>query len=175
MYVVVILHIIRMETLSRQIQLWRAARGLSQKELSERTGIARSNLIDLELGRRDCTVGTLLKLAKALGTTPGQLLDEPPPRKALRLNRFERDTVARAVITGTAPASVGLRRLAHDLRPLFRPSLEAAGLWISRNKTSFVRKRKLRLETLYSDDLIRDVSERVKKLLPSFDVIRENP
>jgi hypothetical protein len=125
-------------------------------------------LIDLELGRRDCTVGTLVKLASALRILPGQLLDSAPPSQAPRLNRFERDALARAIITGSAPAAARLERVARDLRPLFRPALQAAGCWPSEGRRVPVRRRKYRLEAVYSEKFLNDVAERVQRLLPSF-------
>lgn len=157
-----------MNKLSHQLQLWRASRGLSQKELAGRAHIPRPNLISLELGRRDCTVVTLQRLATALGIRTGQLLDEKPPQLTASLGRFERDALARALITGTEPSLPGLKRYFRNLRPLFRPSLEAIGKWTSAKKGCFVRRRKFRLETLYSPEFLKDINDRVQRLLPAF-------
>jgi len=157
-----------MSLLSKHLQAWRKARGWSQAKLAIKAGLARPNLIDLELGRRDCTVGTLVKLAKALDITPGTLVDRPPSLKAIRLDRFERDALARVIITGTVLPSSRLRKMADDLGPLFLPSLEAAGLRSVSKRPGFVRRRKHRLEFLYSRELVKEIADKVHRLLPSF-------
>jgi transcriptional regulator with XRE-family HTH domain len=140
---------------------------MSQSALAAKAGLARPNLIALELGRRDCTLATLAKLAKALDLTPGTLLDKAPS-SAARLDRYERDSVARAILTSTPPSSSRLRKMAEDLAPLFLPALEAAGLKPVSESAGFVRRRKHRLEAHYSRELVKAIAERVHRLLPSF-------
>lgn len=58
----------------------RLERGLTQEELSERSGFSQSYISELELGRRNPTVISLFELAQALGSTPVELLT--PQRKS---------------------------------------------------------------------------------------------
>jgi transcriptional regulator with XRE-family HTH domain len=51
----------------------RKQQGLTLKELSESSGMSVSHLSDLERGRTDSTVRSLLKIAEALGVTPAQI------------------------------------------------------------------------------------------------------
>lgn len=60
---------------ARQIRL---ARGLTQEQLSERSGLTQQYISGLEQGRRNPTVVTLFELAQALGTTPAELITPLP-------------------------------------------------------------------------------------------------
>lgn len=56
----------------------REARGMSQSELSERTGLTRTTIWRLETGEEETTTTkTLLKIADALGVTVGALFLPP--------------------------------------------------------------------------------------------------
>lgn len=56
----------------------REARGMSQMELSEKTGLARATIWRLETGEEETTTTkTLLKIADALGVTVGALFLPP--------------------------------------------------------------------------------------------------
>ena len=61
--------------LMMRIKELRAERELSQEELADRAGISRQYLSRLEIGRHDPSLSTLVKLAKALGVKPGELLE----------------------------------------------------------------------------------------------------
>jgi putative transcriptional regulator len=70
--------------------------GLSQPELSERSGVAQGTISDIELGKRKPRGRTLRKLAQALGVQVADLLGEsetlkalaPPSAEQLPLNGF---------------------------------------------------------------------------------------
>ncbi len=51
------------------IRVWREHRGLSVKALAELAGVAPAYLSQIETGKREGTVSTLSKIAKALGVT----------------------------------------------------------------------------------------------------------
>ena len=53
----------------------RLARGLSQDELAVNSGIDSSNIRSYESGRAMVSVHTLIRIAVALDTPPGELLD----------------------------------------------------------------------------------------------------
>ena len=61
-----------MQVLARLQQI-RERRGLSQRDLSERTGVAQATISRLESGRPARFV-TMRKLAAALGVEPGELV-----------------------------------------------------------------------------------------------------
>lgn len=60
------------------LRAWRKFRGLSQEQLAERVGSSKAVIGHLETGRSGLSHKWLLKLAPALGTTPGFLLDHDP-------------------------------------------------------------------------------------------------
>lgn len=49
--------------------------GISQEELGHRCGLQRTEMSLLERAGRDLRLATIVKLARALGITPSQLLD----------------------------------------------------------------------------------------------------
>ena len=58
---------------------WRSHSMLSITELSERAGVGRDTIINLEHGRTQANPRTVRALAGALGISPRQLVDGPPP------------------------------------------------------------------------------------------------
>lgn len=60
------------------LRAWRAYRKLSQAELAERVGTSANMIGYLESGERGLSAKWLRRLAPALETTPGMLLDHDP-------------------------------------------------------------------------------------------------
>lgn len=60
------------------LQAWRLFRGLSQSELAERVGTNQNMIGYLESGDRGLSAKWLRKLAPALDTTPGMILEHDP-------------------------------------------------------------------------------------------------
>jgi len=54
----------------------RGRASFSQMELSERSGVSRATIADLELGKRGAQPKTRRKLAKALGVEPWEVVGE---------------------------------------------------------------------------------------------------
>jgi transcriptional regulator with XRE-family HTH domain len=76
-------------------------KGMSQAELSRRTGIAQSNLSNIERGKRDITVSTLLQICLALGVKPSGVLDAAiQSRPPGRLGRKRMEEIAAVVVGG---------------------------------------------------------------------------
>jgi transcriptional regulator with XRE-family HTH domain len=65
------------ESLAEQLRMLRAREGLSLTEASEKIGINRHTLRDLELGKREPYGPTIRKIADYYGVTVAQLLEEP--------------------------------------------------------------------------------------------------
>lgn len=63
---------------ANHLRAWRELRRLTQEQLAERVGTAGNVIGLLESGERGLSHKWLLKLAPALGTTPGFLLDHDP-------------------------------------------------------------------------------------------------
>ena len=99
--------------------LWRMERGLTQQALAQRAGMPRPNLCAIERGRRDVTLRTLRRLARALEIPPGILADGIPPRASegqRPLDREEMERVADAVVYGKAVRNDREGALARALR-----------------------------------------------------------
>ena len=73
-----------MEDIYRQVgdsvRARRAQLGWTQEELGEASGLHPSYIGQIERGDKKVSLRTLAMLAKALGATLGELLDEPRPR-----------------------------------------------------------------------------------------------
>lgn len=68
------------------LRSWRERRGWSLRELGERSGVSYVTIQRIEAGRMSPTVGTLEKLARALGIEARDLF----PRKGHRTRRGTR-------------------------------------------------------------------------------------
>lgn len=58
-----------------RVRAAREAQGLTQEQVAERSGVHATEVSRIEAGKRDPKVSTLLRLAAALETSPGSLLD----------------------------------------------------------------------------------------------------
>ncbi|MGV3550013.1 helix-turn-helix domain-containing protein [Rhizobium sp.] len=58
------------------IRVYRDLRGLSARELAEKTGISAAFLSEIENGKKDGGVSTLKKIAQVLGVTVDDLIDD---------------------------------------------------------------------------------------------------
>jgi XRE family aerobic/anaerobic benzoate catabolism transcriptional regulator len=100
-----------LQTLARRARLLRQERRLTLQALADRCGLSRRFLMDVEAGRGNISVRRLADLARALDTTPAQLLtperDEARPRPIALLG-----------LRGAGKTTIG-RRLARRLRMPF--------------------------------------------------------
>ncbi len=152
-----------------QLAAWRLARNLTQAQLAQKAHVSRPNLSAIEQGKRDITLGTLDALARALGVTPGKLLDEQPPLPFRLDDRHLIDAVARAVVSGKRPFEAALNLYADDMAALITRKLGAArapGLsrvshlkWINGQRPQVLRRR-------YGASLVKRLLDRVEKHLP---------
>lgn len=60
--------------LGRNVRKSRVEAGLTQEQLSERSGFSQQYISDMERGLRNPTIVSLYELAQALGTTPVALI-----------------------------------------------------------------------------------------------------
>lgn len=61
------------------VRVWREHRGLTAQALAEAAGLAQSYVSQIETGKRDGTIDTLVKLADALGVLVDDLVPAAPP------------------------------------------------------------------------------------------------
>jgi len=57
------------------LRAYRLERELTQEQLSERVDVVRSYICTLESGKKQPSLGMVLRLAAALGVKPGELVD----------------------------------------------------------------------------------------------------
>ena len=106
-----------MVTVGQKLHLERIRRGVSQTELSRRTGIAQANLSNIEKGKQDITVSTLLQICLALGVKPSSVLDTTVrSRPSARFTRARLEKIAASVVGNLRPSSKEDREIVHLLR-----------------------------------------------------------
>lgn len=64
------------EAFGAQVKLLRTEQGMTQEELSQRSGLAIRFLQDVEAGNKQASITTVFKLADGLGIAPDQLLSD---------------------------------------------------------------------------------------------------
>jgi len=108
-----LLHIVEVDKNAgpSHLKAWREFREMSQEDLAEKVDTTASQISMLETGERGLSAKWLRKLAPALGTTPGHLLDHDPTTIDndvfdiwMEIDRRDRDTalrVLRSFKTGT--------------------------------------------------------------------------
>jgi transcriptional regulator with XRE-family HTH domain len=62
------------ERMAMKVRKLRQARGMTQGQLAEKTGVTREYIARLEAGRYDPSLSTIERLAKALKVKPAELL-----------------------------------------------------------------------------------------------------
>jgi transcriptional regulator with XRE-family HTH domain len=108
-----LLHIVEVDKNAgpNHLKAWREFREMSQEELAEKVDTTASQISMLESGERGLSAKWLRKLAPALKTTPGHLLDHDPTTIDndvfdiwMAIDRRDRETalrVLRSFKTGT--------------------------------------------------------------------------
>lgn len=61
--------------LGENLRAARVERELTQEQVSELSGVQTGEISRIETGKRDPQVSTLLKIARGLGVSPGELVD----------------------------------------------------------------------------------------------------
>ena len=64
------------EAFGAQVKQLRTEQGMTQEELSQRSGLAIRFLQDVEAGNKQASIKTVFKLADGLGVKPEQILGE---------------------------------------------------------------------------------------------------
>lgn len=62
------------QKLAQNLKRIRAAKGISQGDIVKATGIDKAMISNIENGKTNPTLGTIAKLAKALGVSVGKLM-----------------------------------------------------------------------------------------------------
>ena len=142
--------------IGQKIYLLRLQRGITQAELGSRTEISQANLSNIERGKRDLTVSTLLRICLALEVEPASLFKAEPMHSSFSFSRSFVERIARAAWGNPVKLSQGEKNLVGLLRDLI-PSL-------SRRKLSrrWIDQRWYELRSQFSNKEIRILTERVR-------------
>ncbi len=143
-----------------KIYEYRLALKMSQAELAQRAGLAQANLSNIEKGKRDFTVSTLLRIASALGIKPALLIEETG-QKGLRLTREKIEKLAEVILNAEVKAPSELK----DLAELFRQILPGTNARLSMKKINLawvkLRERLTSSEIKGILDRVQDAQQRI--------------
>lgn len=73
------------QNISRTLRALREQAGLSQQQLAKRAGVSLRYISNVENDSPNVTVDVIEKLAKGLGTPPGELLGDAAPKGSTRV------------------------------------------------------------------------------------------
>lgn len=133
---------------SRERKRWTQAR------LAAAAGVAQANLSNIESGKRDLTLSTLVRLAETLGVRPSELIEDDEPSQSLSLTRSKIENLAEVTINPTRKASTQIRELAK----LFR-LIHSHGPRVSARK---IQKAWIQLRQQFSSQEIQGISRRIE-------------
>lgn len=161
--------------ISRQLIRWRYTKGVSQRELSLKAGIARANLINIEYGRSDITLKTLENLAKALDLNPFQLLGAKDDLGIPDFDNFSRhdwEKAAKYLLGDEIDFAENEKMILDKIRPLFRPLLEAQGIFVCKKDREDSHYPYYFLKKIVGKKVLNTLHERLLKLIPLYQVSR---
>lgn len=119
--------------LAERIRRWRDARGLSQADLAERAGFARSTLSKIENGQLSPTFEILLKLARGFGVDLADLVRPEAPALSGRMQLVRGQGAAPIVYPNTRFFPLGAelkgRRFQTAVVEFATTELDAFGPW----------------------------------------------
>ena len=146
-----------MQDLGAKIYEYRNRKGWTQTELARRAGIAQANLSNIEKGKRDLTVSTLIRVASALEVKPSQLIEEETPAKTLSLTRAQIEKLAQTVLDPDIKTSSEIKKLTDLLRII---SLESGTR--PANSSQKIQHAWNILRQKFSSDEIRGICQRIQ-------------
>lgn len=101
----------------------RVQKGMTQTQLAHRSGIPQANLSNIENGKQDFTVSTLVRICGTLGVDPSECFKKKEPFPRFRLTREWMEKISRSVFNPELKLSTDeqrLRDLLVDLIPEVR-------------------------------------------------------
>ncbi len=133
----------------------RNLKGWTQAELAAKAGMAQANLSNIEKGKRDLTVSTLLRVAEALEVKPSELIEEAITPQTFSLTRTQIETLAKTVIHPKTKTSSEIQELAE----LFREILSQTS---SRASSKKIHRAWTKLKNRFSSQEIHGISQRIE-------------
>ena len=143
-----------MISIGQRLQSIRIAKSITQAELVERTGIPQSGLSNIERGKNDITVSTMIRICSALDINPAELFQgrTPGPKRVFTRSRVEKIAAATAGVE--TKLSADEKSISDDLKmiiPLDR----------SRKSAKKIQRSWDRLRQRYSEVEIKTLTDRV--------------
>ena len=139
-----------------KIAHYREQKGWTQAELAAKAGMAQANLSNIEKGKRDLNVSTLVRLGRALEVRAAELIDEEESvSSTFPLKRSQIETLAEAVLDPKLKVSREVSDLAH----LFREILPTNG---ARTSTRKIQKAWDQLRKRFSLKAIEGICRRIE-------------
>lgn len=147
-----------MITIGQGIYKKRLEEGITQAELVRRTGIPQPNLSNIEKGKQDMTVSTLIQIAWALGVKPGELLEGQvePQLKPFPLTRVTVEKIAKAIFDPGIWLSPEEQAVASWLKQII------PGIGPRRKSAKEINRAWFQLRNWFREDEIRFLVERVE-------------
>lgn len=96
-----------LQHVSQNVRRLRHAAAMSQSALAERSGVSRRMLVAIEAGEKNVSLGTLDRVAEALGVVFSDLIRAPDNRDPHRINELAWEGTlpgSKAVLLASAPA-----------------------------------------------------------------------
>ena len=149
------------------LQAWRLYRGLTQKELAERSGLTQAQVSYLENCSHAPTLKTLNKLTQALGAGVGELM-RPPPSAHPPLSRHDIDAVALSIVSGERGLGPQLNRLADAVASIISRKLnafKAPGRVVNRGRRWGGKFQWFRVRRILPEPILNQILARVDKSL----------
>ena len=138
-----------------KIYEYRCLKKISQADLATRAGLAQANLSNIEKGKRDLTVSTLLRIATALGVQPSVLIEEETPAQPIKLTRFNIEKLGEVVLRPEIKAKPEIKKWAG----LFRMIIFDAGPQASSRKKQLAW---MKIRQNFSSQEIKSICGRVE-------------
>ena len=95
-------------TLSKNVRQLRAHRGLTLDELASCAGLSKGMLVQIEQARTNPSIGTLCKLANALGVTITRLIEEPSQQPVKKSSRAQLTNLWKGPVGSAAKLIAGV-------------------------------------------------------------------
>ena len=149
-----------MFAMGQKLCLLRLQKGITQGELSRRSRIPQSNISNIEKGKQDLTISTLLKLCSALEVKPADVFKEDLPPQRLPFTRVSVERMAKAIVEGSwerlSPSEEEIARLFADLLPQPRrralPAREIHHAWYELRKKLADEEIRILLERIHDEE-----------------------
>ena len=134
----------------------RLERKMTQAQLAGQCGIPQPNLSNIEKGKKDLMVFTLIRIASALGVSPAQLLDEGTVEKhGLELTRENIELLAEVIVNPDRKATAEIREHAELFREIFSETH-------SRKSAKQIQFAWSQLKNRFTSQEIRGIERRVQ-------------